>query len=279
MLESAINISEGKNRILLDRLPSLSAACFLDIHSDPYHNRSVLTLAGDDTALMATIQNVVLVSLENIDISKHSGVHPRLGAIDVVPFVPLDSHRHPTRDEAAFSRAIEARDQLCEWLGTLGIPCFLYGNGHSLPEIRKDAFTKITPDNGLRLPHPTAGACCVGARGALIAYNIWLDTAELAVAKYIAKSLRSDQLRTLGFMVGDMTQVSFNIVDTTAIKIDNLYDAVEKLALSKGVAISRAELVGLLPAECLATIPPNRYEQLDIGPERTVEGRITMLQR
>ncbi len=279
MLESAINISEGKNRILLDRLPSLSAACFLDIHSDPYHNRSVLTLAGDDTALMATIQNVVLVSLENIDISKHSGVHPRLGAIDVVPFVPLDSYGHPTRDEAAFSRAIEARDQLCEWLGTLGIPCFLYGNGHSLPEIRKDAFTKITPDNGLRLPHPTAGACCVGARGALIAYNIWLDTAELAVAKYIAKSLRSDQLRTLGFMVGDMTQVSFNIVDTTAIKIDNLYDAVEKLALSKGVAISRAELVGLLPAECLATIPPNRYKQLDIGPERTVEGRITMLQR
>ncbi len=279
MLESAINISEGKNRALLDRLSSLSAACFLDIHSDPYHNRSVLTLAGNDIALMATIQDVVLVSLENIDISKHSGVHPRLGAVDVIPLVPLDNYGHPTKDKAAFSKAIETRDRLCEWLGTLDIPCFLYGNGHSLPEIRKDAFTKIMPDNGLKLPHPTAGACCVGAREALIAYNIWLDTTELAIAKYIAKSLRNDQLRTLGLTVGDMTQVSFNIVDTTTIKIDNLYDTVEKLALSKGVVISKAELVGLLPAECLATIPPNRYEQLDICPERTIEKRITMLQR
>ncbi len=279
MLESAINISEGKDRAFLDRLPSLSAGCFLDQHSDLYHNRSVLTLAGDDAALMAAVQDVVLVSIEHIDISKHSGVHPRLGAVDVVPFVPLDSYGCPTRDEAAFSRAIKARDEFCEWMGTLGIPCFLYGNGHSLPEIRKSAFTGIMPDNKPRLPHPTAGACCVGAREALIAYNIWLDTAELAIAKSIAASLRNDQLRSLGLVVGSMTQVSFNIVDTAATRIDYLYDAVERLALSRGVDIVRAELVGLLPAECLAVIEPSRYEQLDVSPDRTIEARVMMLRR
>ncbi len=279
MLESVVNISEGKDHVFLDKLSSMSGRCLLDIHSDPYHNRSVLTLAGDDTALMAAVQDIVLMSIEHIDISRHSGVHPRLGAVDVVPFIPLDDRGHPTKDEAAFSRATKARDEFCEWMGELGVPCFLYNDGHSLPEVRKGAFTVIMPDNGPRLPHPTAGACCVGARVALVAYNVWLNTDELVIAKSIAKSLRNDQLRTLGLAVGNMTQVSFNIIDTTAIRIDDLYDSVETLAQSEGAHIAKAELVGLLPNECLTTIKSSRYRQLDISPERTIEKRITMLQK
>jgi glutamate formiminotransferase len=261
MLECVVNVSEGRDLQLINELGAAAGAALLDVHSDPHHNRSVLTIIGEEPA-----RTVVAAAVRKIDLRLHTGVHPRLGAADVVPFAPLATDQ---LDDAIVARARTAR-----WLGSeLGVPCFLYGPERTLPEVRRQAFVSLRPDSGPPAPHPTAGASAVGARPLLVAYNVWLD-AELEVARRVASEVRGPTLRALGLQVGDRVQVSMNLLDPAVMGPDDSFDRVAAAARSAGADVAGAELVGLLPASVLATIPEHRWAELDLAPERTIEARL-----
>jgi glutamate formiminotransferase len=166
--------------------------------------------------------------------------------------------------------AIDARNNFAQWAAdVLKVPCFLYGPEQTLPFIRKHAWRDVFPDYGPRTAHPTAGAICVGARDPLIAYNVWLRDIDLAQTKNIAARIRRNELRTLGLRVGNVTQVSMNLIQPDFVGPMQAYDAV-----AQQVKIDHAELVGLLPAAVLAEIPRDRWEQLDLSVEKTIEWRL-----
>ena len=257
MLECVINISEGRNQAILDALARSCASGLLDIHSDPDHNRSVFTLVGVDAP-----RGLTRAAVAALNINDHAGVHPRIGVVDVVPFVPLvDSTMHDAR---------VARDEFVTWATTeMEIPCFLYGKERTLPDIRKAAWTTLMPDAGPHVPHSTVGAMCVGVREPLVAYNLWLKDVDLATTRRIASSIRTAEIRALGMQIGAFTQVSINLIQPMIMGPDDVYDMV-----LEHTAIHHAELVGLLPASVLATIPRARWEDLDLSVEQTIEWRL-----
>lgn len=265
MLECIVNVSEGRNEPILARMSAAVRPWLLDVHSDSHHNRSVFSLVGEEAPRALARECVEQLSLE-----RHEGVHPRLGVIDVVPFVPLDGSR--------FEDAVLARDSFARWIGSeLDVPAFLYGPERTLPEVRRTAWTTLAPDTGPHMPHPTAGAVCVGARPPLVAYNVWLDTADLVVARRIATAARSTDLRALGLATGAKVQVSMNLVEPLRCGPADAFDRVRELAGDAGVAVSHAELVGLLPRAVLQRIPSSRWREVDVDDERTVERRLEVL--
>jgi glutamate formiminotransferase/glutamate formiminotransferase/formiminotetrahydrofolate cyclodeaminase len=258
MLECVINVSEGRRMAVVGTIARAAGRELLDVHTDPDHNRSVLTVVGPEAA-----RAVLLAATLTLDISEHDGVHPRLGVVDVVPFVPLG--------DATLEEAIAARDAFAGWVGDeLGIPCFCYGPERTLPEVRRRAFVDLPPDTGPAAPHPTAGACCVGARGPLVAYNVWLAGADLDQARTIARDLRSPTVRALGLAVGDQVQVSMNLIEPLVTGPADAYDAV-----ASRTPVARAELVGLIPAAVLGAVDPSRWSALDLAEDRTIEHRLT----
>ena len=258
MLECVINVSEGRNHAIIDSLAQSCAGDLLDIHSDPDHNRSVFTLVGVEAPRALARAAVATLSLGD-----HSGVHPRIGVVDVVPFVPLvDSTMHDAQ---------KARDEFAAWAAEeLHVPSFLYGTERTLPDIRKNAWTSLFPEVGSKVPHATAGAMCVGVREPLVAYNLWLENVDLETTRRIASVVRTASIRTLGLQVGAFTQVSVNLIQPMISGPNDVYEAV-----SQHVKVHHAELVGLLPASVLATIPRTRWEDLDLSVERTIEWRVT----
>jgi len=268
-----VNVSEGRDPAVLGALAAAAGDALLDLHSDPDHNRAVLTLGGPATE--AAVRDVAVAALERIDLSVHGGAHPRLGALDVVPFVPLDGGGSPVGAGAALDEAVVARDRFAAWAGdTLDLPCFLYGPERTLPEVRRHAFDGLAPDTGPSRPRPRSGACAVGARPALVAYNLWLARADVALARRIAAAVRGPAVRALGLDVGGRPQVSCNLLDPFVTGPADVYDAVAGLAQEAGGAVEGAELVGLVPAAVVAGIPVGRLAELDLDEDRTVEARL-----
>lgn len=273
MLECVVNVSEGSNTAVLDELSAATGQALLDRHADPDHNRAVFTLAGDEVE--AAARSLSRLAVARLDIRAHHGVHPRLGVVDVVPFVPLDDRGAPGDQEADLHEALAARDRFALWAGEeLGVPCFLYGPERSLPEVRRRAFDDLTPDSGPGRPHPRAGCCCVGARSALVAYNLWLDGDDLPRARAVATAVRRPGLRTLGLAVAGTTQVSCNLTDPMRLGPAQVYDLVAAAAAEAGLGIDRAELVGLAPRAVVEAVPAERRAHLDLDLERTIEGRL-----
>jgi glutamate formiminotransferase len=262
VLECVVNISEGRD---LERVAAIAAAAgqdSLDVHSDAHHHRSVLTLVGEDAP-----RAVAAAAVAQLDLRGHDGVHPRLGVVDVVPFVAL--HGSTAAD------ALVARDRFVAWFASEhGVPCFAYGPERTLPEVRRDAFAALEPTAGPPVPHPTAGACAVGARPVLVAYNVWLADADVPQAKAIATAVRRPGLRTLGLQVGSRTQVSMNLVDADRWGPAAAYDLVAAAAEASGVVTDGSELVGLVPKAVLDAIEPARWAELDLSPDRTIEARL-----
>jgi glutamate formiminotransferase len=279
--ECVVNISEGRDPQVVAAVAAAGGDLVLDTHSDAEHHRTVLTLAGPLTDVEQAVRSVAAAAVEHIDLTRHVGVHPRLGAVDVVPFVPLEP---PDGTGASWERVLVARDAYARWSGDeLGVPCFLYGPERSLPDVRRGAFTTLTPDTGPVTPHPTAGASAVGARTVLIAYNVWLTAAGpdgptpeeiLAAARELAAALRRPGLRTLGLAVGPGAQVSCNVVDPGAVPLTEVYDAVARGAAAQGCEVLRGELVGLLPVSALAAVPERRWVELGLRTEDTIEFRL-----
>lgn len=253
-----MNVSEGRDDAVLAALTAAVGDDLLDLHRDPHHHRAVLTLVGE-TAPRALAREAVA----RIDLTTHDGVHPRLGAVDVVPFVALTG--------SSPADACRARDDFAAWVaGELGVPAFRYGDGApSLPEVRRRAFVDLAPDEGPARPHPTAGAVAVGCRPPLVAYNVWLAEPDPAAARVVAAAVRDDGIRALGLVVGDRVQVSMNLVTPEAVGPAVAYDRV-----ADRVAVAGAELVGLVPEAVLAAVDPARWDELDLGPDRTIEARL-----
>jgi glutamate formiminotransferase len=266
-LECVINVSEGGDANFLAALSRAGGACLLDLHSDGDHNRSVLTLAGPGPMVEDSARSVARLVVTALDLNRHAGVHPRLGTLDVVPWVRL---RGWPVANGPLQSAVEARDSFAGWAGrALGLPCFLYGPERSLPDVRRHAWRTLSPAAGPGQPHPSAGAVAVGARPILIAYNLWLAEPDLARAREIARAMRSPLVRTLALPVGEAVQVSCNLIAPWAYGPEAAYDAV---ASRTGVA--RAELVGLAPAAVVERVPAHRWRELDLDPASTIEARL-----
>jgi glutamate formiminotransferase len=280
--ECVINISEGRERSVIDSVASAGGDQLLDVHSDAEHNRSVLTLAGPLAAVEAAARRVAATATAGIDLTAHRGVHPRLGAVDVVPFVPLSAADGTV---TPWSEVVAARNRYATWSGdTLGVPCFLYGPERTLPDVRRGAFVTLVPDTGPSTPHATAGATAAGVRDVLIAYNVWIapgsggdhlgEVDVVTVAKELAGGLRRPGLRTLGLAVGGAAQVSCNVVDPTAVTLVDVYDAVAAGAAARRCVVLRGELVGLLPRSALSAVPGPRWSELGLRAEDTIEHRM-----
>lgn len=262
VLECVVNISEGRDAAILDELASVAGDELLDLHRDSDHHRSVLTLVGEHAP-----RAVAALAVERLDLRSHEGAHPRIGVVDVVPFVPLG--------QTPFADAEAARDRFARWAADeLAVPCFLYGSDRALPEIRRRAFRDLRPDTGPDTPHPTAGAMAVGARPLLVAYNLWLVTPDLDLARRLAAEIRGPSVRALGLAVGHEVQVSMNLVDPTVVGPAEVHDQI-----ADRTPVRRAELVGLVPASVLAPIDPARWRELDLDPQRTIEARLDAVRR
>lgn len=262
MLECVVNVSEGRDQRVLDHLVDAAGTELLDLHGDVDHHRAVLTLLGVDAP-----RRVAAAAVEAIDLRRHDGAHPRLGAVDVVPFAPLEG--------STIGDALTARDDFAAWMGAdLAVPVFVYGPERSLPEVRRRAFVDLAPDVGPASPHRTAGACCVGARDVLIAYNVWLQGSSLAQARAVAGEVRGADLRALGLQVGGAVQVSMNLVAPERLGPAAAYDLVAAALDGTGASIERAELVGLLPAAVLDAVDAERWSDLDLSADRTIEARM-----
>jgi glutamate formiminotransferase / 5-formyltetrahydrofolate cyclo-ligase len=232
----------------------------LDVHSDVDHNRSVLTMVGEEAP-----RAVARAAVAALDLRRHQGVHPRFGVVDVVPFVPLAGSTPVD--------AVAARDRFLDWMAAeLGVPGFAYGPERTLPEVRRLAFAGLGPDRGPSRPHPTAGATAVGARPVLVAWNVWLAEPDLARARRIAREIRGPRLRALGLLAGRRVQVSMNLVEPDELGPAEAWD----LVAERG-AVAGAELVGLVPRSVLERIDPARWAELDLGEDRTIESRLAGL--
>jgi glutamate formiminotransferase len=266
----AANVSEGRDGRVLDALREAAASALLDVHVDVDHHRCVLTMAGPPDVLVARVLEVGAVAIRSIDLRRHAGVHPRLGALDVVPFAPLDG--------VSLDGAVAAREATIQGLAALGIPVFRFGPSgaageRSLPELRRDAFKGSAPDAGPRAPHPTAGATAVGARLPLVAWNLWLQGASPAATRAIAVRVRQPSVRALGFEVAGATQVSCNLLDAAVVTPLDVYRLVES-ALDGGAHVVRCELVGLVPAAVLRAVPEDWWARLDLALDRAVETQV-----
>ncbi len=250
VLSAAVNVSEGRRREVITAIGKAAArhVPVLDIHSDPDHNRSVFTLCGPRAHLVDAVLAMAGAAVAGIDLRDHEGAHPRLGAVDVVPFTP----RFGTSMEEAKGAAQACARRLWE---ELAIPCFLYERSaatverSALPAIRREAFRSMQPDLGGPSPHPTAGAAVVGAREPLVAFNVDLRSEDLAAARAIAAAMRrTPTVRALGLLLQNRgcAQVSMNLTDPRRVTVCDAYAAVAALAEASSVEVAGSELVGVV---------------------------------
>jgi glutamate formiminotransferase len=261
-LESVPNFSEGRDRTTVDAIGSaLSAhARLLDVHADGDHNRSVFTLVGTGAELSDALAAGAQIALERIDLRGHDGAHPRVGAADVIPIVPI----RPQDMDRARSAAAEIGGRL----GELGLPVFLYAPPERGPAFyrrggppalqRRIDSGELTPDFGPRRLHETGGAVIVGARRPLIAFNVNLR-GDLATARAIAALVREKDggfpgVRALGLDLprAGLVQVSMNVEDWEAAALHEIVERVAREAASRGAEVVGSELVGLMPAGAAA---------------------------
>jgi glutamate formiminotransferase len=278
VLECVPNVSEGRDPVVLDRLAAACGPALLDRHVDPDHHRSVFTLAGPgpDGAASAVRQLATAV-VESLDLRRHQGVHPRLGALDVVPFVALDGRR---------DHAVDAARSFGEWLvGEFGIPVFFYGDasptGRTLPAVRHDAFERIAPDLGPGAAPARLGATAVGARPPLVAINCWLVRDDLTLARRVARAVRERDgglpgVRALGLRLtaAGAVQVSMNLVDLERTGVEAACSRVRDLAEAAGNGVARVELVGLLPVAVLAATTEAFRAWSGLTAADTIEARL-----
>jgi glutamate formiminotransferase len=273
LVESVPNISEGRRLDVVDRLAAAIEASpgvhLLDRTSDASHNRSVLTLAGPGDAVVEALAAAVAIAIDAIDMERHHGEHPRIGAVDVVPFVPLGDTT--MADAIALARRFGER-----MADEHDLPVFLYANAATRPDrvrladVRRGQYealkTEITqrgrePDFGPTRLHPTAGAMAVGARPFLIAYNINLDSADIDLAKRIARRVRESggglpRVQANGFWIEEIgrAQVSMNLLDFEVTPMWRVWEAVTELAAEDGVRPAESELIGLAPLAALVDV-------------------------
>jgi glutamate formiminotransferase len=262
-LESVPNVSEGRDPAALAALMDTFSgpARLLDVHSDWDHHRSVFTLVGSGEELVETLLAGIRTAAERIDLTRHEGAHPRIGAADVVPLVPLEPGAEPLAREAALALADRVADELelpVFFYGRLTEdgrePAFFRGGGPEELQRRIDG-GELGPDRGPDRLHPTAGGVLVGVRGPLVAFNVNLRSDDVEVARAIARVVRERDggfpgVRALGLELprAGCVQVSMNVTDWQAAALHEIVARIGAEAEARGVAVAGSELVGLMPA-------------------------------
>jgi glutamate formiminotransferase len=284
-LESVPNFSEGRDRETIDALAAAlsNPAELLDVHSDPDHNRSVFTLVGEEDALVASLLAGVACARQRIDLREHEGAHPRIGAADVVPVVPID----PADGERARECALLVAGRIG---AELQLPVFLYGETgggrgpayfrHGDLQERIDA-GEVVPDFGPAQLDLRAGGVIVGARRPLIAFNVNLATDDVEVARAIAALVRErgggfSGVRALGLYLprAGHAQVSMNVEDYEAAALHEIVARIESEAGVRGVEVAGAELVGLMPAGAAVAAAGPTLRIDGFTPEHVLELRL-----
>ena len=287
LIESVPNVSEGRRLDVVDRLAdvisSVPGVFLLDRTSDASHNRSVFTLAGEDGPVTESLERLVVAAIHDIDMDVHTGEHPRIGAVDVIPFVPL---AETTMEDCvalagAFGERIATRYQL---------PVFLYAQAAARPErvklsdVRRGQYEGLKaeidqpgrePDFGPARMHPSAGAVAVGARPFLIAYNINLASEDVELAKRIARRVRESggglpKVQGNGFWIEELrrAQVSMNVLDFSVTPLWLVWETVRDIAAEDGVDLAESELIGLAPLAAFLAVA-DRAEAPDDDPVET----------
>jgi len=289
LIECIPNFSEGRDAGVVCKLAeaagSVPGVTLLDYTSDTSHNRSVLTLVGDPGGIAEAAFRLCKLAGEEIDMTKHNGEHPRMGATDVIPFVPI-------RD-VGIEECVEISKQVAGRIWEeLGIPIFLYecsascAGRRNLASVRKGQFEGMpekllldewAPDFGERKIHPTAGITAVGARLPLVAFNVNLNTSDIEIANAIAKAVRGssggfEYCKAIGVMLDEqnMAQVSMNFVNCEGTPIYQVFEAIKAEAAIRGVQIAGSELVGLAPAKALIDCAEHYLQIVDFDFRRQV---------
>jgi glutamate formiminotransferase / 5-formyltetrahydrofolate cyclo-ligase len=290
ILECVPNVSEGRDRRVLERLADsirrVTGVTLADVHADPDHHRSVFTFLGGPVDVERAALSLAEAVFANVDMRRHHGVHPRIGALDVVPFVPL---RGLHMDEA-----VARARSVAETLGRAhGVPVYFYGAAaassarRSLSTIRAGGYEGLPakladpawrPDAGPARFDPKTGATAVGARDVLIAYNVWLDSADLEAARAIARTIRESSgglpcVQALGLPLErqGLVQVSMNLLDYRVTSLARAFDAVRSEADRRGVPFLRGELIGLAPRAAFEGRAPESVGLHDVKPEQYLD--------
>ena len=291
LIECVPNVSEGRRADVIAALGDAiggDGVHMLDRSSDPSHNRTVYTFAGEPQALHDAVMRLFAAAIDAIDLRAHDGVHPRMGAVDVVPFVPLAD---VTLDECVALAKRTAADVAERYQ----LPIFLYEEAavrderRSLSEIRRGGVDGVAlrmkqpawrPDFGPDHPHPTAGATAIGARPILIAYNVNLASNRLGVARRIASLIRSSgggfpNVKALGMQLDHgIVQVSMNLTNYKETSMMTVFDAITREAAVDGVRVLESEIVGLVPADALPADPVRRLKLRQQDVDRVLELRL-----
>ncbi|MBL8694497.1 MAG: glutamate formimidoyltransferase [Planctomycetes bacterium] len=291
LVECVPNFSEGRNAELVERIAraaELEGATLLDREMDSSHNRCVITFAGSPETVVRAAYASVKEALPRIDLNHHKGEHPRMGACDVIPFVPISG--------VSVEECVGLARELGRRIGEeLGVPIYLYAEAatrperKALPDIRKGEFEGLrdkigkdpayVPDFGPNRIHPTAGCTAVGARFFLIAYNIQLDTPNVDAAQQIAKAIRErdgglPRMQAKGFEVEvngrKLAQVSMNLLDFRQTSVLRVFEEVERRAKDAGISIFDSELVGLVPRAALDDATARRVKLRGYDPAKQV---------
>ena len=293
LIECIPNVSEGRRPEIVAAMAATIRAVegvrLLDHSSDPSHNRSVFTLVGDARGVERAVLALFERAAADIDLRTHAGEHPRLGAVDVVPFVPIED---VTMEECvALARTVGAA--VAE---RFGVPVFFYEEASANParknleDIRRGEFEGLAskmksaewaPDFGPAVPHPSAGASVIGARMPLIAYNINLNTNRLDVARKIAAAIRHSSgglrhVKAAGFMLEDrgIVQVSMNLTNYQKTPIFRVFEVVKREAERYGVTILESEIVGLVPSAALMSAAEFYLQIEGFGPQQILENKL-----
>jgi glutamate formiminotransferase len=293
LIECIPNVSEGRRldvvAAMADAIARVPGVRLLDRSSDASHNRSVFTLAGDAAAVEQAVLALVERAVADIDLRSHRGEHPRLGAVDVVPFVPIEGAT--MADCVALAKKTGAA--IAE---RFGVPVYLYEEASANParknleDIRRGEFEGLAakmatqgwaPDYGPAAPHPTAGATVVGARMPLIAYNINLATNRLDVAKKIAAAIRQSSggfryVKAAGFRLEErgIVQVSMNLTNYEKTPMFRVFETVKREAARYGVSVLESEIVGLVPSAALASAAEFYLQIEGFKPEQVLENKL-----
>jgi glutamate formiminotransferase/formiminotetrahydrofolate cyclodeaminase len=293
MIECVPNFSDGRRpgviAAIRDAIAAVPGVAMLDVSSDPSHNRTVITFAAPAEQVVQAAFGGIAKARELIDLTTHTGEHPRIGATDVCPFIPLEG--------ATMDDCVALARTLGERVGSeLGIPVFLYERAATRPgranlaDIRRGEFEKArdeigtnpdrVPDFGPNKIHPTAGATVIGARPFLVAYNVYLGPASnLAIAKEVAKTVRASggglpSVKGLGLEVDGQAQVSMNLTDTDTTPIWRAYDAVKLEAEKRGVSPTWSEIVGLVPQRALFETAAHHIQLKGFSNEMVLEHKV-----
>jgi glutamate formiminotransferase len=292
LVECVPNVSEGRRGEVIEALAAAvratSGVRLLDVQSDESHNRTVLTFAGPPDAAAEAALALIRAAVARIDLRIHRGEHPRIGAADVVPFVPLGA----TTMEECIALARRVGQEV--WAG-VRVPVYFYAQAATaphrvrLPDIRRGEFEGLAakmrqaewvPDVGDAVPHPTAGAVVIGARPPLIAYNINLHTTDVAVARAVARAIRESSGGLVGVQAmgvaaaSGLAQVSINVLDHRRTPLSRIFDLVRLEADRFGVAVAESEIVGLVPLDAVTDVASSalRLRTFDAG--QVLESRL-----